>query len=454
MSKRTHVAYSELMPIIDGIALPRFQTYSVNGNIPITDVQELANAGVVEKKRGVPTVTLSLATVDLSTDTLSVLANRYASRYGSRPFLGGSSGSGYNDPDHEGVGNANIRVGSFATSDFDKDSNGKPIASEILIPMRAEGSTGIDATRHISYAFLTNINTTLSVGNNIASESFDMAAARDIVYVGNGTKYAACTRGTGGGSNTFTTDVSLADVTGTAGYSSGFKILHNRFEYKSSNAAHYGSDGSYTITWSGNTVTVTGPTNPTFNSDDYIRLIYNNPNLAFQQYDSTVFTQFPGGFDGRDVEIFVDLEVSGANATSLLRGQSFAYTVPITRDALDELGDSIPYYQSMKFPVAVTCDIEVLASDLEAWARLNGVEISYDAGNTPEVSLEGMNRNMRLIAKIYTDPVTHDSTTLWRTVTIQNARISSEGETVGVGDNATRTYSFVADNIQFAGNGV
>jgi len=159
--------------------------------------------------------------------------------------------------------------------------------------------------------------------------------------------------------------------------------------------------------------------------------------------------------------------------------------VDLTREPLSELGRLRPYERPVTIPIPVTATVETTANDLKQWAIFAGKEADFDAATLDDIDVfdllakkdnmlviklfqqtdeeaggTGANRKVLtedLLGRDYSlngDVLTYASAVppvpereyALKTVILPNLVIEEEAFSITVGDNATQTFNFRANN--------
>lgn len=157
--------------------------------------------------------------------------------------------------------------------------------------------------------------------------------------------------------------------------------------------------------------------------------------------------ELAGGIRQGQIEIFL------TDSTSrLVRVQSVRISLPLTREALAELGSIKPYDRPMTLPVNTSITLEFRDSDLEMLARFAGYA---NIDTVDEIALEDLVKNMGLIVKIYREsdvkrqklPAGHPDKFAIKTITLNNLIPQSESWDVRIDSDATQTFEFMNHNV-------
>mgnify|MGYP001563721590 CR=1 FL=1 len=202
---------------------------------------------------------------------------------------------------------------------------------------------------------------------------------------------------------------------------------------------------------------------------------------------STVRVEDVGALRQGQIEAYlVDPDVS-SSYTRALRLTGVTISADLTRTPLNELGSLRPYDRPVTLPIPFTVTIDTTAADLEHYAVLAGKKAAYDANTLTDVDIYDLlsKDNMKLVIKLYhqtdqeaggtgsgrkvlttemvgdeyflTDggsPAQSTKSTYvlngveypLETIVVENLRITDEGYTLRVGDNATQTFGYRGNN--------
>lgn len=184
---------------------------------------------------------------------------------------------------------------------------------------------------------------------------------------------------------------------------------------------------------------------------DRIRLVTYKASTAFPELPST-----PDGLGGLRKDM-VDIYLWNPNTGSeekVLRAQSCAVAIDLGRETKEELGNDKPYYRSLTRPIDITVTLELNESDLEIYAKLAGVETTFDASTLNSIDIDNFTRNNKLFIKLYKSETTHTLANLLKVIEIHNLSVKSLEETIAVGEDGSFTIDLSADNVIVSGTGV
>ena len=185
------------------------------------------------------------------------------------------------------------------------------------------------------------------------------------------------------------------------------------------------------------------------------------------------------------IEAYLIDPITTTDFDRALRLQSVTASVDLTREPLSELGRLRPYERPVTIPIPVTATVETTANDLKQWAIFAGKEADFDAATLDDIDVfdllakkdnmlviklfqqtdeeaggTGANRKVLtedLLGRDYSlngDVLTYASAVppvpereyALKTVILPNLVIEEEAFSITVGDNATQTFNFRANN--------
>lgn len=188
------------------------------------------------------------------------------------------------------------------------------------------------------------------------------------------------------------------------------------------------------------------------------------------------------------IEVFIVSEDDTAY-TNAWRLTSCSVSCDLTREPLNELGHLSPYDRPLTLPIPLTISVDSTMGDLENWAMFANKKAAYDAGDLDEISLRDLmaEENLKLVVKIYaqTDEEAGGNSVnrtirtgsdligysyfddgvkgvyaaagereyALKTVIVENLKITSEGNSLDLGENMTQTFEFRANNALYVVKG-
>lgn len=184
------------------------------------------------------------------------------------------------------------------------------------------------------------------------------------------------------------------------------------------------------------------------------------------------------------IEVFIvsDDDTAFNNAWRLT---SCSISADLTREPLNELGHLSPYDRPLTLPVPLTVSVDSTMGDLENWSMFADKKAEFDAGTLDDISLKDLmaEENLKLVVKIYaqtdeeaggnninrtirsgselidyayfsdgtkgTYTAAGETEYALKTVIVENLKITSEGNTLDLGENMTQTFEFRANNALY-----
>lgn len=189
----------------------------------------------------------------------------------------------------------------------------------------------------------------------------------------------------------------------------------------------------------------------TFASGERVRLVIDGGGTTFASLPST-----PAGIGGIRrgmTRIFLYDPLSG-NSEETLRVQSVTIDGDLTRDAKTQLGQKRSFFRSLERPIEVAVTVEALESDLEEWAKLSGNEVGFDATTLNEIDIDDFVKTNKLEVLVYKDETVHTFANELKRIIINGLAMSTESDSVNVGEDGTITLTLTGDNFSISGSGV
>jgi hypothetical protein len=184
------------------------------------------------------------------------------------------------------------------------------------------------------------------------------------------------------------------------------------------------------------------------------------------------------------IEVFIvaDDDTAFNNAWRLT---SCSVSADLTRESLNELGHLAPYDRPLTLPIPLTISVDSTMGDLENWAIFANKKDAFDSGELDDISLKDLmaEEDLKLVVKIYaqtdeeaggnnvnrtirtnsdligysyfdngtkgTYAAAGDQEFALKTVIVENLKITSEGNTLDLGENMTQTFEFRANNALY-----
>jgi len=469
MAKPEKQKASGVSVLIDGINAKRIQTLGINSDIPVEQIEELANSGVVEYITDAPNVTIQIDTNDVgSVDTMSLLTDSLISYGGSVDSAGynGARGGYYRHFIKTGSSN------SIAITEQDM-LNGY---CSLMVTLNEDG-TKAKRTMWLNHCAITSANLSYDVNGN-ASENYSLATDNKTWFF-NDWANARCYK------PNFRQLVSTAAQADYA-TSSGFQVrflssaipdgceiiaaaINGTILRTTANATGVTGNAEFTVVaasaFSCSTQALSRPLFSTADdSTDRVWIIFKDTSEGAWEatMDSTSIgwelesaSDAVGAMRRGNIKAYLwntgtDSEATSTAAGKALRLQTVAIDVALGEEQLYELGTDGFYAISKNTPVPITVTITANESDLEYYSLLTSTAFSNTA--VKSVQTGDFNGNNAIKIQIYKDKA-QTAANLLKTIDLNGMRVSAENFNVSVGDNATQEITFTTDNITITGAG-
>ena len=160
---------------------------------------------------------------------------------------------------------------------------------------------------------------------------------------------------------------------------------------------------------------------------------------------------------GKLTKGFITIELQQATGTveKLLRCTGINISVPLTRESIDELGEtrtiSKPLEGNLRNEVVLTFN----RNDLREYAKLLGSQEAFDAGTLNEILMSDLKsvKDITIITKFYNSQTIHDSTTLLKTMTFTSCNFIGDNSTTPISGASGLELTFSTESINFVGSG-
>lgn len=140
----------------------------------------------------------------------------------------------------------------------------------------------------------------------------------------------------------------------------------------------------------------------------------------------------------------------------LQRVQSVSINIPLTRESIDELGESRSIAQPLEANLRNEVTLSFARNDLREFAQLLGYGDEFDAGTLTEILMTDLKSvtNMRIYVKLYNSQTTHTVNTLLKTFQFDDCNFIGTGNTTPISGAAGLDLNFVSQSINIAGSGL
>jgi len=233
------------------------------------------------------------------------------------------------------------------------------------------------------------------------------------------------------------------------------------------------------------------PTSLTINNGDRIEVIYaadaygsGTSNTYFKALDDANRPDSIGALRQGQIEVYI---VSDSDTSYDIAWRLTGCTISanLTRTPLAELGHLGPYDRPLTLPIPITVNVNTTAGDLENWAKVADQLAAFKTNTLDDIDLADLmtSEDLKLIVKIYgqTDEeaggtganrkiaagskfigqnyfvdgvlnnggsayVAGDREYALKTIVVEHLKITEEGMTLDMGNNATQTFNFRSTN--------
>jgi len=225
--------------------------------------------------------------------------------------------------------------------------------------------------------------------------------------------------------------------------------------YADSNLVTYSAG---TITHSSGAVTVQAYIGGGLGIDSSSQLVYYYTNMnkkgwrGLTNIDSTI---------GKLTKGYVDvyfLKGSGAETSSdkLLRCTGIDISVPLTRESIEELGESRTVGKPLEGNLRNELTLTFSKNDLREYAVMNGAIASFNAETLTEILMVDLKSvtDMKVVVKFYNHQTTHNSTTLLKTFTFTGASFIGDNATTPITGATGLELRFSTQTVNIVGSGL
>lgn len=477
MAKAERIQHKMVAVMVDGVQLHRVQKFGASADTPQEPTLELSNSGVVEYKKGIPDVSVSLETNYVGNiDNMALLCDRMIDK---AKLSAAASDAAVAGP-RGGWGRWYIKAASSNCLVHSVNAqNFLTCYCDFMVPV-TEDMTNVSRVMWIHYAGLTNLSLAFDA-NGIATENYQFKAANKRWFA-NTMKGARLTKlypqlATSNGQNTitFTTVGScLPSQSQVAYFCVDDKVYANQKIAATMSAPNLGF-GFYNVSTCGWALgvaasgkirihssvnlaaTAAGLKSP--GSNIYVVYIPTGATATYMaDWDETTrvdtspgyyITSTAGALGGLTRGYYNMWLVSSTtgidtlnSSNQTLRLQSVNIDIALSSDQLLQLGQHKPYGISRQVPIPVTVSVKANDSDLQLFARMAGTSES----TVRTVGIEDFKGNNNLVIEAYRDL---NKSTKLQTIYVKNMSVTSENSDIAVGANGNAEINFTADNIRF-----
>lgn len=417
---------------MNGEILKRVQNVDLGADLAVENIEELANAGYVEKLSDLPKISVSIETNDVgSMANLSMLKS--GTKLPTSPTAYGVTRDANGVYQQTYSGNDVI---TMADPTYDLDHQKCP---SFVFKISEHNNTTLDRSCHVQGTYLDSVEFSYEVGG-LAKENYRFSGDHKVWYFG-AKKDIQIDMAAYATTATATTTVSATGHTLEA-------VFLNKEEVY--NLAK--SIDTYGITWAG--TTLTAATGTPFLSGDRIEVVYHvDTPGAFPKLNSTN-TGTRGGLRRGSIKVYAWKHGDTGDKERLLRCQSVSGSLDFGRQEIYELGTQRYIDKPTTYPLNVRFDMTFSQADLKTMAIAQGKHDEYEAGTLTVMDVKDFIDDCDVQVEIYKDSYTATASTLAKTITIANCKVVTEGDTARVGNSAGQWRATLqSDNITWSGSG-
>lgn len=189
----------------------------------------------------------------------------------------------------------------------------------------------------------------------------------------------------------------------------------------------------------------------TFTDGDRFRAVISGSGTTFSGFTTT-----PAGIGGlRRGHIDAFLYNPAGNIEKTLRVQSISIDGDLSREEGLELGSKKPYFRILSRPIDISIAIEVNETDLEEFAKLAGVETTFDANTLDELNVDNYLTDNVLEILIYSSETDHTFAKELKRLKFTALSVASDDDSTNVSDTVgTRTINLTSENFLISGTAV
>jgi hypothetical protein len=154
--------------------------------------------------------------------------------------------------------------------------------------------------------------------------------------------------------------------------------------------------------------------------------------------------------------IRVEFQHSTDTASKLQRCTNVSINVPLTRESIDELGESRSIAKPLEGNLRNEITLAFNRNDLREFAQLLGSDTTFDAGTLNEILMSDLKavKDMTIILKFYNSQTSHVSTTLLKTMTFTGCNFIGDNSTTPITGAGGLELNFSTQALNIEGSGL
>jgi len=151
----------------------------------------------------------------------------------------------------------------------------------------------------------------------------------------------------------------------------------------------------------------------------------------------------------------VEFQKAAGLSEKLLRCTGVDISIPLTRESIDELGESRSVGHPLEGNIRNEVTLTFSRNDLREYAKMLGSESAFDAGTLKEILMTNLKavKDMTILVKLYKSQTVFDSTTLLKTFTFANCNFIGDNVTTPISGASGLDLNFSTQSLSIVGSG-
>lgn len=156
------------------------------------------------------------------------------------------------------------------------------------------------------------------------------------------------------------------------------------------------------------------------------------------------------------IDVYLGLSSGGTGDEKLLRCTGVSMSIPLTRESIDELGESRSIAKPLEGNLRNEITLTFNRNDLREYAKMLGSEAAFDAGTLKEILMTDLKsvKTGVITVKFYASQSTHDSTTLLKTMTFSSCNFIGDNSTTPISGASGVELTFSTPSVSIVGSGL
>ncbi len=154
--------------------------------------------------------------------------------------------------------------------------------------------------------------------------------------------------------------------------------------------------------------------------------------------------------------VTVELQYSTGTIEQLQRCTGVNINVPLTRESIDELGESRSIAKPLEGNLRNEVTLTFNRNDLREYAKLLGQQEAFDAGTTTQILMTDLksSKSTVIYVKFYASQTTQDVTTLLKTMTFEDCNFIGDNSPTPLTGASTLELNFSTQTVSIVGSGL